>query len=188
MKKDRLLIALLVIVVLVGVFYLIWRATNEVTPNSNSVTNEPMEIRSLAFGHNESVPAQYTCDGEDVNPALIFADVPDSAQSLALIVHDPDAPKSGGWTHWVVFNMPPNVGRIPENAPPAKGVEGLTDFGTTGYGGPCPPSGTHRYFFNAYALDTMLDLDESATKDDVEDAMKGHIVAEAELIGLYQRQ
>jgi hypothetical protein len=146
-----------------------------------------MHLTSPAFQSNQSVPLKYTCDGENVNPELVFSEVPTDAKSLALICHDPDAPRDGGWTHWVVINMDPLTPGIAENAKPSSGVELTTDFGTTGYGGPCPPSGTHRYIFYLYALDSMLNLDSSAKKGDAEAAMEGHVVEEVRLIGVYKR-
>jgi len=141
-------------------------------------------ITSPVFGNNEYIPAKYTCDGEDVNPPLKIEYVPEGTQSLVLIVDDPDAP-AGTWSHWTVWNIPP-AEKIEENSVP--GVEGLNDFGRHSYGGPSPPSGTHRYFFKVYALDTKLDLDKNSRKNDVEEAMEGHVLAKGEIIGLYSRR
>ena len=143
-----------------------------------------MNITSPAFNHNETIPAKYTCQGEDLNPALKISGVPAAAKSLALIVDDPDAPM-GTWVHWVVFNIPV-VGEIKENSIP--GVEGYNDFRRNHWGGPCPPSGTHRYFFKLYALDAPLDLKEGIKKQQLEKAMQGHILAEAQLMGLYKKK
>lgn len=150
-----------------------------------------MKITSTAFQHNGNIPPRYTCDGENINPPLTINDVPAQAKSLVLIVDDPDAPM-GTWVHWTVWNIDPAITEISENSLP-KGtyeaaVEGITSFGKTGYGGPCPPSGTHRYFFKLYALDILLDLPSSAKSADIEKATSGHILASAELIGLYKRQ
>lgn len=145
-----------------------------------------MKITSSAFIHNTKIPSKYTCDGEDVNPPLEFSDVPENAKSLALIVDDPDAPM-GTWVHWVLFNIPPDCRKIEENSIPKGAVEGINDFRKNNYGGPCPPSGTHRYFFKHYALDCVIDLKGTVTKKDLEKAMDGHIIAKAELIGLYSR-
>lgn len=145
-----------------------------------------MKITSSAFTHNSKIPAKYTCDGENINPPLKFVDVPNNTKSLVLIVDDPDAP-SKTWLHWVVYNISPDVTEVEENSVPEDGIEGVTDFGKPGYGGPCPPSGTHRYFFKLYALDTILDLPQNATKQMVEEKMDEHIIEEAELIGLYSR-
>lgn len=145
-----------------------------------------MKLVSSAFGHQESIPDKYTCRGANVNPSLQFLEVPTKAKSLVLLVDDPDAP-AGVWTHWVVFNMDPQTLGIEEDRKPSNGIEGMTSFGNTHYGGPCPPSGTHRYFFTLYALDRFLEITESADKQAVEEAMKGHILETAELIGLYSK-
>ncbi|MCD6500585.1 YbhB/YbcL family Raf kinase inhibitor-like protein [bacterium] len=146
-----------------------------------------MKIESSAFKENQSIPEKYTCDGENVNPLLKISEVPEAAKSLVLIVDDPDAPM-GTWVHWTVWNVSSKTTEIPENSVPEGAIEGMTDFGKPGYGGPCPPSGTHRYFFKLYALDTTLGLSSSAKKVDLEKAMEGHILDKAELIGLYSRQ
>ena len=145
-----------------------------------------MKIISSAFEQGQSVLPQYTCDGENVNPPLSISDVPENAQSLVLISDDPDAP-AGVWVHWIVWNIDPKTTEIAENSIPSGAVEGTTSFGKTEYGGPCPPSGEHRYFFRLYALDTKLDLDSSADKAKIEAAMQGHILEQAELMGLYSR-
>lgn len=132
---------------------------------------------------NGVIPVKYTCDGADINPPLRIEGIPEGTHSLVLIVDDPDAP-GGTWDHWIVWNIP-LVETIEEDSVP--GTEGLNDFKTQSYGGPCPPSGTHRYFFKVYALDTTLDLPTTSTKTDVEQAMIGHILANGELIGLYSR-
>ena len=147
----------------------------------------PLNITSPAFKHNEHIPAKYTCDGADVNPALAIENVPTGAKSLALIVDDPDAP-AGTWVHWVVWNVSPDIREIKEHTAPSGASQGMTDFRRRNYGGPCPPSGTHRYFFKLYALDTMLNLGADSTKAALERAMQGHILAQAELIGLYKRK
>jgi Raf kinase inhibitor-like YbhB/YbcL family protein len=164
----------------------------ETTP----VRRASMTIASRAFSHNTRIPAKYTCDGENVNPPLTFSGVPKEAKSLALIVDDPDAP-SKTWVHWVLYNISPNITFIEENSRPSNSQEGLTDFGKPGYGGPCPPpvssarggkSGVHRYFFKLYALDVKLeDMPEFTDKDMLEEAMEGHVIATAQLIGLYSR-
>ena len=143
-----------------------------------------MKLRSPEFENNKFIPKKFTCQGDDVNPALIIEDVPADAKSLALIVDDPDAPM-GTWVHWVVFDIPV-VSKIEENSIPGK--QGRNNFGRENYGGPCPPSGTHRYFFKIYALDKELNLNKGISKQALEDAMQGHILGEAELIGLYKKQ
>ncbi len=146
-----------------------------------------MKISSSAFEGNTSIPPKYTCDGMDINPPIKFEAVPASAKSLALIVDDPDAPR-GTWVHWVVWNIDPKTAEIKEGSVPAGAAQGITDFKRNDYGGPCPPSGTHRYFFKLYALDANLAIKQSSTKADLEGAMKGHIIDRAEIIGLYQRK
>jgi Raf kinase inhibitor-like YbhB/YbcL family protein len=143
-----------------------------------------MKLSSPAFGNNQSIPSKYTCQGEDINPQLVIEGIPEEAKSLALIVDDPDAP-IGTWVHWVVFDMP-LFASIKENSIPGK--QGVNDFGKRNYGGPCPPSGTHRYFFKIYALDRELDLKEGIDKATLEKAMQNHILAQAELIGLYKKK
>ncbi|MBU1852787.1 MAG: YbhB/YbcL family Raf kinase inhibitor-like protein [Candidatus Omnitrophica bacterium] len=143
-----------------------------------------MKLTSPEFENNSVIPGKFTCQGEDVNPALLIEGVPENAKTLALIVDDPDAPM-GTWIHWVVYNIP-IISRIEEDSIPGK--QGTNDFGRNDYGGPCPPSGTHRYFFKIYALDTELDLKEGIHKRDLENAMEGHIMDKAELIGLYKKK
>jgi Raf kinase inhibitor-like YbhB/YbcL family protein len=143
-----------------------------------------MKLKSPEFGHKQFIPSRFTCEGEDINPALIIEDIPKEARSLALIVDDPDAPM-GTWVHWVVFDIPV-ISKIEENSAPAK--QGVNNTGGRNYHGPCPPSGTHRYFFKIYALDTVLNLKEGISKGQLEKAMQGHILDSAELIGLYKRK
>ncbi len=147
---------------------------------------ETMKIESPVFKTNEMIPSRYTCDGQNINPQLNISGVPADARSLVLIVDDPDAP-GGTWVHWTAWNIDPATGEIAEGSVPVGAVEGVTDFGVPGYGAPCPPSGTHHYFFKIYALDITLDLDSSATVTEVEQAMEGHMMGSAELIGLYSR-
>ena len=142
-----------------------------------------MQITSSKFNHEEFIPAKFTCDGEDINPPLAFEDIPQDARSLALIVDDPDAPMRT-WVHWVVYDIPVRDG-INENSVPDK--LGTNDFTRQRYGGPCPPIGTHRYFFKLYALDAILNLEEGLEKGDLEKAMQGHTLEKAELIGLYKK-
>lgn len=143
-----------------------------------------MKLKSPAFENNQYMPAKVSCEGEGVNPALIIEDIPQGAKSIALIVDDPDAP-AGTWVHWVVFNIPV-VLRIEENSVPGK--LGVNDSYPDGrYGPACPPSGTHRYFFKIYALDSELNLGQGVDKSGLEKAMEGHILGKAELVGLYKR-
>ena len=146
-----------------------------------------MKISSPTFEANQTIPSKYTCDGENINPPFQIFDVPAGAKSLVLISDDPDAPM-GTWAHWTAWNISPEIKEIAENSAPIGAVEGITSFGNKGYGGPCPPSGTHRYFFKLYALDKALDLPPSAKASDIEKAMTGHILDKTELIGLYQRK
>jgi len=143
-----------------------------------------LSVESTAFENNKLIPAKYTCDGDDVNPPLTIEGVPEGTKTLALIVDDPDAPM-GTWDHWIVWNIPATTSKIAENTVP--GTEGMNDFRRRSYGGPCPPSGTHRYFFKVYALDVKLDLSPTSRKRDVEKAMQGHVLAKGELVGLYRR-
>jgi len=146
-----------------------------------------LQITSPVFPHNGMIPSKFTCDGADVSPTLSIADIPEKTRSLALIVDDPDAP-AGTWVHWVVWNIGAGTKEIPEDSVPQGAIQGKNDFGKQGYGGPCPPSGIHRYFFKLYALDASLALKSGATKAQIEEAMKGHVLANAELIGLYRRK
>jgi Raf kinase inhibitor-like YbhB/YbcL family protein len=151
-----------------------------------------IEITSITFDDGGMIPSKYTCDDQNVSPPLSLSSVPDSAKSLALICDDPDAP-AGTWVHWVMYNIPPKTKELPENIPPKKELpdgtkQGLNDFRNYGYGGPCPPSGTHRYFFKIYALDTELKPGGDITKQDLLDMMKDHILAQGQLMGKYSRQ
>jgi hypothetical protein len=143
-----------------------------------------LTVKSSAFENNKVIPVKYSCDGDEVNPPLTINDVPLGTKTLVLIVDDPDAPR-GTFDHWIVWNIPP-TGKIEERSVP--GTEGLNSDGQRSYIGMCPPSGTHRYFFKVYALDTELELNPNATrKKDLEKAMQGHILAKGELIGLHKR-
>jgi Raf kinase inhibitor-like YbhB/YbcL family protein len=149
-------------------------------------------VTSPAFKQEGMIPSKYTADGLNVSPPLQWESLPDGTQSIALISDDPDAPM-GTWVHWVMWNIPPDKKELPENIPPDPRLpdgssQGITDFRQPGYGGPAPPSGTHRYYFKVYALDTKLDLPGSSTKADLVRAMKGHILAEGQLMGKYKRQ
>jgi len=143
-----------------------------------------MKISSPAFLNNEPIPSKYTCDGTNVNPPLLFENIPKETKSLVLIVDDPDA-SGGTWTHWLVWNMGPTTKTIKENSLPEDVVEGTTSFGKPGYGGPCPPSGTHRYFFKLFALDTELNLTKNTNKEQLERVVSKHVISKAEIIGLY---
>ncbi len=151
-----------------------------------------IELVSGAFENNSPIPERYTCDGEDVSPPLSWEGVPSGAKSLVLIVVDPDAP-GGEFTHWVLYDVPPDLDSLPEGIPSVGevegvGVQGVNDFGRLGYGGPCPPPGKpHRYVFRLYALDIELSLPPGASRSEVEEAMSEHVLAVGELVGLYGR-
>ena len=154
-----------------------------------------MQIASSAFAESQSIPRQYTCEGSDASPPLAWSGVPPAAKSLVLIVDDPDAPDPAAprmtWVHWLLYNLPPGTSALPEGvargALPAGTLEGLNDWRRTGYGGPCPPIGRHRYFFKLYALDRLLPDLGRPTKAALEKAMQGHVVGEAVLVGTYQK-
>jgi hypothetical protein len=145
-----------------------------------------MKITSSAFQQGGNIPSKYTCDGADTSPALQIADIPASAKSLVLIVDDPDAP-TGLFTHWIAWNISAKTGAIAEGSTP-QGVQGTNDFGKLGYGGPCPPPGTHRYYFKILALDRELDLPRGSKRTQLDAAVKGHVVAQGELMGRYSKQ
>ena len=145
-----------------------------------------MKVTSSAFHEGANIPSKFTCDGSDTSPPLQIAGVPSGAKSLVLIVDDPDAP-GGLFTHWLVWNIPPQTGSIAEGSAP-KGVQGANDFGKSGYRGPCPPPGTHRYSFKIFALDRELELGSGAKRSQVDAAMKGHVIAQGELVGRYARK
>jgi len=146
-----------------------------------------MEIRSSAFKEGEKIPSKYTCDGENINPELDFLNVPGNAKSLVLIMDDPDA-VGGTFTHWIIYNIDPKTETISENSIPKDSKQGLNDAGKASYTGPCPPSGTHRYYFKLYVIDTILTLGDKVDKTTIDNAINGRIIEEAQLIGLYIRK
>lgn len=179
-----------------GILVTAFQSTQE--PKGNDKAPEQGEqamaitVSSSVFEEGGMIPVKYTCDGEDISPPLKFEGIPPEAQSLALIGDDPDAPM-GTWVHWVLYNLPPKTEELPEKIPGNEKLEngaihGVTDFGRFGYGGPCPPSGTHRYFFKIYALDIMLELSGKVDKKTLVKAIEGHILAEGRLMGTYKRQ
>ena len=182
--KTKIIVIIALAAIIVAVFLLFTEKTDdentELSPNIVST----MKITSPVFNHNEALPAKYTCDGKGVNPPLSISGVPKDAKSLVLIFRDPDAP-SGDFVHWTVWNINPGLTEIAENSVP--GVEGITSYGKSGYGLPCPPSGTHRYTFQLYALDTLLDISPRIDASQLEKAMQGHILDKAELVGMYSR-
>ena len=143
-----------------------------------------LKVTSIAFEYKEMIPTKYTCDGANVNPPLEIEGIPENAESLVLIVDDPDAP-AGTWTHWVVFNITPTK-IIAENSVP--GLQAMNDFKKADYGGPCPPGGTHRYYFKVFALDIKLNKSAGCSRKEVENAINGHVLAQGELIGKYSRK
>ena len=145
-----------------------------------------MNVTSSAFQEGANIPSKFSCDGANSSPPLQISDVPSEAKSLVLIVDDPDAP-SGLFTHWAVWNISPQMSTIAEGSVP-KGVQGTNDFGKSGYGGPCPPSGAHRYYFKIFALDRELDLPFRAKRGQLDAAIEGHVIAQGELMGRYSRK
>ncbi|OGH10265.1 MAG: phosphatidylethanolamine-binding protein [Candidatus Levybacteria bacterium RBG_16_35_6] len=146
-----------------------------------------MEIKSSAFENNGEIPSKYACDGDEVNPPLTFSNVSENAKSLTLIVDDPDAP-GGTFIHWVLFNIDPKTTEIKENSLPVDSIQGLNSGGRVNYVGPCPPSGTHRYFFKLYALDIALDLSDKVSREVLRTAMENHVIEKTELVGSYSRK
>ncbi len=152
-----------------------------------------IRLSSPAFAEGAPIPTRYTCDGENISPPLKWSNVPPGTKSIALIADDPDAP-AGTWVHWVMYNIPPATTELPEALPTTEVIlnqvrQGVTDFKRSGYGGPCPPGGSsHRYFFRLYALDTELQLQPGATQQDLVGAIQGHILAQGQLMGTYQRK
>jgi len=189
MTTRKVLISGLVIVLIViaATFLLTKGEKKQENKSVNTPLSTTMNITSTAFKQNDPIPSKYTCDGQDFTPPLSFLEVPDGAQSLALSVVDPDSP-SGHFTHWVAWNIPANTKEIIEGSLPAGIIQGKNDFGKEGYGGPCPGSGRHHYVFNLYALDEKINLEEGLSRDQLESAVADHILARAQLVGLYQRQ
>jgi hypothetical protein len=168
-------------------------AAAEQSKGGNPMT---LSIKSASFSHNGEIPTRFTCEGEDVSPALSWSGVPEGTKSLVLIVDDPDAPDPKApkmtWVHWVLYDIPPTAKGLQEavskDALPAGTRQGLNDWKRTGYGGPCPPIGRHRYFHKLYALDAVLPDLGAATKADIEKAMAGHVLAESQIVGTYQKK
>jgi Raf kinase inhibitor-like YbhB/YbcL family protein len=179
-----------------SVFILAVFFSTVITISVQGEEGRPMKLTSPSFVDKGDIPKKYTCDGKNVSPALTWTDIPAGAKSLALIVDDPDAPDPENprmtWVHWVLYNIPTTVDSLPEgvleNDLPEGTLEGLNDWKKTGYGGPCPPIGKHRYFHKLYALDTVLSDLGLPTKAKLEQALKNHVLSQAQLIGLYQRK
>ena len=184
---NKLIIAIIIIAIIgIGAFVFFGRSDQYPSIPPISQHRASMLLTSPSFENNGLIPAKFTCDGGDINPELYVQNVPDGAKSLALIMDDPDAP-GRVFIHWLVWNIDPKTTIIKQESRPTGSVEGRTDFGRVGYGGPCPPSGTHRYFFKLYALDATLDLPAGSGKNELEKTMKGRVLAETELVGLYER-
>lgn len=161
-------------------------STDAIINNGGADIMNNLKITSAAFKHNGDIPAKYTCQGDNISPPIKIENIPENAVTLALIADDPDAPR-GVWVHWVMWNIP-LTRLIEEDSVPDGAIQGVTDSGNNHYGGPCPPSGKHRYFFKVYALDTLLGIGEDSGKEELEKAMQGHILAKGELIGLYEKK
>lgn len=160
------------------------------TSNFCLAVEKSFQIKTPVF-KDDMIPTLYTCEGKNISPPLIWENIPIQAKSLALLVDDPDAPR-GTWTHWIMYNIPPSSKGLNEGVLPVEefahtAKQGLNDFQTIGYGGPCPPKGTHRYFFKLYALDTKLNIQGQATKESLLKSMKGHVLSQVELVGKYKR-
>lgn len=148
---------------------------------------DSLKVTSPSFREGEMIPGKFTCDGENISPEIRWEGLPEGTKSLALICDDPDAP-SGDFVHWVVFNIPAKIDGFDENAEISEIADlGMTDYGRKGYGGPCPPSGTHHYHFKVYALDEMIETEKDLDKYDLLDKMEGHVMAKGEIVGLYKR-
>jgi len=183
-QKNRRLIILFLL-------FLLCPFQGKAQPDSGTIGGKKMKVTSTAFKEEGTIPKSYTCDGPNISPPISWDSVPEGTKGLALISDDPDAPM-GTWVHWVIFNIPPDNRELPENVPsqkvlPGGAKQGINDFRTIGYSGPCPPGGTHRYYFKLYALDTQIELEAGATKEELLKAMEGHILAEGQLMGKYSR-
>ena len=187
MKKLILILPVIIIVITFSYF-----SNSYGGPKMKKKQLKELTVKSSAFKQGEMIPSKYTCDGENISPDISWEGAPEGTESFVLISDDPDAPM-GIWVHWVVFNIPDSVTSLPENVPPKATLkdgtnQGITSFKEIGYGGPCPPSGTHRYFFKVYAINTDIDLEPRyANKKKVLDAMEGHVLAYGELMGTYKR-
>jgi Raf kinase inhibitor-like YbhB/YbcL family protein len=175
----------LVCIVAFGIFYFAKTKQSAFSETEKTKGGNNMEITSV-FKNNERIPSKYTCDGDDLGPELNIAGTPNNAKSLVFVIDDPDAPM-GTFTHYILFNIAPETKTIHPSNPQKEAIEGMNDFRKTSYGGPCPPNGTHRYFFKIFALDTILNLEKGTSRLKLQDAMRGHILDKNELIGLYAR-
>jgi len=189
--RFQLLTSLLILLALTGCAGRSRLISPPLPANTNPTGKTEIKLTSAAFKEGELIPRAYTCDGVNISPPLEWSGVPKSAKTLAIVGDDPDAP-GGTWVHWVLYNLPADNIGVVENVPPgehlkAGGFQGKNDFGKIGYGGPCPPSGTHRYVFTIYVLDTELPLKAGASKADLLKAMVGHIIGQSQLTGTYSR-
>ena len=182
-KRFKMIRMFFALAILAIIFFVLGYSVESIAMDGAGKGGLKMKLTSPEFENNSFIPGKYTCQGDDINPTLTIENIPQGAKGLALIVDDPDAPM-GTWVHWVVYDIP-IISRIDEGTIPGK--QGLNDFRKRDYGGPCPPSGTHRYFFKIYALDKMLNLKEGVSKKNLEKSMEGHILDKAELIGLYKK-
>lgn len=175
--------------VLLSIFVIVFLGVGVILSKENAdakIKGGKMKITSV-FENNGQIPSKYTCDGQDLAPELMISDVPEGAKELVLIVDDPDAP-IGTFVHWVLYNIPSNTTKIDNKNLPKGAKQGFSDFRRNSWGGPCPPYGEHRYFFKLYAIDKTLELAVGAKKAQVENAIKGHVIEQAQLIGLYKRK
>ncbi|MGC9031552.1 MAG: YbhB/YbcL family Raf kinase inhibitor-like protein [Minisyncoccia bacterium] len=191
--KNKFLIILILLLFLIFILFLYFNKNLKYNKKrfvennfNNKNIQQNMKISSPNFTNLGYIPTKFTCDGENINPTLIFENIPENTKSLVLIVDDPDAP-TGRWIHWLLWNIDPNIKEIESGKTPPKSTSGKNDFGNLNYGGPCPPSGTHRYYFKLYALDNILNLKEGSNVKELEKLIAGHIIEKAELIGLYKR-
>lgn len=183
---PKILLIILIILVLVVSFVFVKKQENRQKQAVTTSVNI-MKILSPVFTNNQAIPIKYSCDGANVNPPLTFSEIPANTKSLALIVDDPDAPV-GTFTHWLMWNIDPKTAEVKENSVPGGAIQGKNSAGTNNWISPCPPSGQHRYYFKVYALDTSLNLASGSDRQALENAMKGHIVATGELMGVYKRE
>ncbi|MFA4871594.1 MAG: YbhB/YbcL family Raf kinase inhibitor-like protein [Patescibacteria group bacterium] len=185
MKKNTIILIITALAVIAGIFFIFQRSANHKNLIQNFKLGN-MKLTSPAFEPNQSLPAQYTCGGKNVNPPLAISGVPDGAKGLALMVDDPDSP-SGDFVHWLVWNISSDTREITENSVPSGAAVGINDFGRSTYDGPCPPSGVHRYNFKLYALSDNLVLDENTDKNKFKEALGDRVIEQAVLTGLYKR-
>ena len=189
MSKDIPILFAVILIIGLFVFLFLWQFQSNLSSQSpiQSVSPTKMKIASPTITDKGAIPRQYTCDGANFNPPLTIHGISKSAKSLALIMDDPDSP-SGTWSHWIAWNIDPTTTNIPENNSTVSMAQGTNDFSLSGYGGPCPNAGEHRYSFKLFALNSTLNLAIGATKEELEQAIKGHIIGQAELVGTYRRR